>query len=49
LKIEKKKLSFNLNEKNYPTSYKIEERYESMKVVEEYMLLANKLVARKLV
>ena len=50
LKVEKKKMNFELDpETHMPLSYKIEERYDSMKVVEEYMLLANRLVAAKLV
>lgn len=45
-----KKFNFNLEETTHkPLSYKIENRLESMKVVEEFMLLANRLVAKKLV
>jgi len=44
LKIESKKLLFKLDEKLMPESYTIEQRYEAMFVVEEFMLLANRLV-----
>jgi len=49
LKIEKKKKYFELNEEHYPIGYHFEARKDAHFMVEEFMLLANMLVAEKLV
>ena len=49
LVFEKQKKKFQLDETNRPISFKIEDRNDAQFLVEEYMLLANQLVAEKLV
>ena len=45
LSFDRVEVGFNLNEKNEPESIKLKESKESNKLVEEFMLLANKKVA----
>lgn len=49
LTFEKKKLRFQLDQHFIPVSFQVDERNQAMFVVEEFMLLANQLVAIKLV
>jgi exoribonuclease R len=47
--IDNNKIQFTLDENSLPTAYSIETRKEANFVVEEFMLLANQIVAKKLV
>lgn len=47
--IDNNKIQFSLDEESLPIAYSIESRKEANFVVEEFMLLANQIVAKKLV
>ncbi|KAL4499157.1 hypothetical protein ABPG72_017059 [Tetrahymena utriculariae] len=49
LSIESVKKRFKLNEKLWPVDFTLEERKDAMFVVEEFMLLANQIVAKEMV